>query len=215
MSTRGKRAKPAPPPKPVVEYNDERHEYRVGGEIWPSVSAVIERLQMFNGIPKDVLEAAARFGRHVHAACHLDNIGALDWGSLDPALRPYVTAWRQWQIDFDAVIEASEIIVVSERYRYCGRLDVKARVYTKNPRKERREIIDYKATSAIPRTVGPQSWAYLEALGDDTCRRRVVQLREDGTYRSKLLADGRDGTHFVSALNLYNWFASQEVDPWQ
>lgn len=190
-----------------VEFNAERHEYRVHGEIWPSVSGVIKRLNEFDElvakgfVSRQVLEAAALFGQHVHAACHLDNLGQLDWEALDANLLPYVKAWRKWQIDFEAVIVGSEVIVVSERYMYCGTLDVIARI------KGKLELIDIKATALIPRTAGPQTAAYAEAYGMADIRRRVVQLRGDGTYQSRRLGDfSQDWQNFVAGLTLHNWF---------
>jgi hypothetical protein len=184
-----------------LHFDAASHTYRVGGEVWPSVTQILDPIQLLDDIPRHVLEAAAQFGTHVHQACHLDNQGILDEAALDPALLPYVQAWRAFLADTNAVVIASELRVVNERLRYCGTLDTIARI------RGAHELVDIKATAAIPATVGPQTIAYAEALGEPRIRRRVVQLRGDGTYRSKRLNDSTDWSMFLSVLNVHNWRA--------
>lgn len=182
-----------------LSFEKETHTYRIGGQVWPSVTQVLDPLQQLDGIPADVLAAAAAFGTNVHAACHLDNLGELDEATLDTALLPYLTAWRKFQSDVGLVILASEKRVMHGGLRYAGTLDVVGLV------RDARELIDIKSTAAIPRTAGPQTAAYAEALGEPRIRRRVVQLRSDGTYRTERLTDRGDFNLFISALNLWNW----------
>jgi hypothetical protein len=183
----------------AIQFDPLLHEYRVGGVRWPSVTDVIDMLGELDGIPRAELEAAAKFGTAVHGACHLDNCGALDWQLLDPHLAPYVQAWRRAQVDLRIIVTASEQMVSNVQLRYCGRLDVLARTSGV------RELIDLKSTATIPRTVGPQTFGYADALGEPLIRRRVVLLRPDGTYRTDVLRDPRDRSNFVSALNVLNW----------
>lgn len=182
-----------------LQFDEASHTYRVSGEVWPSVTQVLDPLQMLEGIPRDILEAAAAFGTNVHAACHLDNMGALDEARLDERLRPYVEAWRKFQADTGAVILSSEQRVVHTRLRYAGTLDTICTIGSS------RELVDIKSTAAIPRTVGPQTAAYAEALGEPRIKRRVVQLRRDGTYRTERLTGRSDFNLFLSALNVHNF----------
>lgn len=177
--------------------DEATHTYRVAGEIWPAVSRIIKPLECWDGIPPDVLEAAAAFGRNVHAACHLHNIGQL--GELSPALVPYVDAWKQFLADMDVTVIGSEVRVAHATLRYCGTLDVHALI------RDREELIDLKSTVVMPRAVGPQTAGYANAMGKPRIRRRAVQLRDDGTYRSKILKDPTDWSIFLSCRNLYNW----------
>jgi hypothetical protein len=182
-----------------LQFDAESHTYRVGGQVWPSVTQILEPLQLLDGIPPHILEAAAKFGTHVHQACHLDNLGVLDWHTLDVALVPYVEAWRKFQADTRAVIVASEIRVANQKHRYCGTLDTLTRIAGV------RELTDIKSTAAIPFTVGPQTIAYAQAIDEPRIRRRVVQLRGDGTYRSERLTESTDWHNFLSVLNVHNW----------
>lgn len=182
-----------------LTFDAEAHAYYVGGARWPSVTQVLDPLQELDGIPRHVLEAAARFGTNVHQACHLHNLGILDEAQLDPALRPYVIAWQTFLTQTGARVVASEMRLAHERLRYAGTLDTICLI------DGRRTLVDIKSTADIPRTAGPQTAAYAEALGEPRIPRRVVQLRKDGSYRSKSLTDRADWNLFLSALNIHNW----------
>lgn len=185
-----------------LTFDEATHTYRISGKKVPSVSRIMDALQSWEGIPKAVLEAAAEFGRHVHEACHFDNMGTLDYDALDPQLRPYVDAWRNFLRDFKAIVVASEVMVACDTvyHRYAGRLDAIVRIG--------RDLwlIDIKSTSTIPRTVGPQTAAYKHAHGDRKLKRRVVLLKDGGKYESKILNDPADFRNFEGALIVYRWF---------
>src|SRR5580698_1030198 len=78
----------------MLQFDAEHHIYRYDGRIVPGVTSVLEPLQMLQGVPWAVLEAAREFGQHVHLACHLWNQGILDVAALDPALIPYLRDWQ-------------------------------------------------------------------------------------------------------------------------
>lgn len=192
----------------AVEFDEATHTYRVDGERYPSVSEICDLMQIWSmlregktwTVAREVLRAAAEFGTHVHEACHLDNLGQLDYDALDANLRPFVDGWRKFLADLKGVVVASEIIVVSRSHKYAGRLDALVRIRGKL------WLIDIKATSAIPRTVGPQTAAYKHAHGDTKLRRRVVRLKEDGSYESKILEETTDFAYFDAALKMARWF---------
>lgn len=186
----------------VLGFDPATHRYTVNGQVWPSVTQILEIYDLYRGVPRNVLDAAAAFGNAVHEACHLDNQGRLDNASLDRYLQPYVQAWRAWQADTNAVIVASELRVVNHRLTYCGTLDAIARIGGVE------HLVDIKTSVEIPPTVGAQTAAYAEARGTPRIRRRVVQLRADGTYRSERLSDSADWNRFLSARNVH--FTLQE-----
>lgn len=182
-----------------LAFDAERHEYRVLGQRWPSVTEILEPLQMFDGIPLETLRAAAAFGTNVHAACHLYNQGALNIATLDPALTNYVRAWQAFLSDTGAVVIASEQRVMHQSLRYAGTLDAIVRW------KGRQALIDIKTGASVPRTVGPQTAAYRHALGDLRKPRYCVHLKPDATYRVHKLDDLADWQIFLSARNIHNW----------
>lgn len=189
---------------PLLRFDEAKHEYYVGDDRYPSVTEVLDPLAQLDGIPADVLAAAAAFGSHVHAACHLYNQGRLDEDGLDPALRPYLEGWKAWLHDFRASVVASEIRCYHPGLRYAGTADVVVRIG------KRLYVLDLKTGQLVPRTVGPQLAAYREALvaGPAPYRgalgRLCVHLRPFA-YTHHACNAGGDFNVFLSALNIHRW----------
>jgi len=192
-----------------IQFDAAAHRYTVGGERFPSVTEVLDPLLELDGIPKSVLKAAAEFGTHVHMACDLYDRGVLDEPALDPHLAPYLAGWKIFLKETGAKVLHSELRVAHGTHRYAGTLD---KIITWVPRKRSRMAqIDLKS-GQVPRTVGPQTAAYMAALTDmkpdwlvPGSDRYCLQLRPDATYRLHKLTDPRDFHIFVSALNVHRW----------
>ena len=186
-----------------VAFNAERHEYHLGGQRLPSVTEVLDPINELDGIPRDVLRAAADFGTHVHLACELHDAGTLDRAQLDPALEPYLRAWETFLADTGAMIVENEARVFHPM-GYAGKLD---RVIEM---RGRYHVADLKTSATVPRTVGPQTAAYYQAWVSERGRgisstRYCIHLKPDGTYRLHKLTDPSDWSIFVSALNIWRW----------
>lgn len=184
-----------------LTFDPTLHEYRMRGERWPSVTEVLEPLLQLEGIPKAMLRAAADFGSNVHAACHLSNVGNLDWDSLDEELRPYVNAWRKFVTETGAVVLASELRIAHPKIKYAGTLDAIVRW------KGRQHVLDIKTSFSVPRTTAYQTAAYYEAVRLTgrlvTPTRYCVHLRADATYRLLKLDNRSDFNSFISCLNFW------------
>lgn len=192
-----------------IELDEVTHVYRVGGRIWPGVSEVLNPINELDGIPRDLLAAAAEFGRHVHTAVDFWNRGVLDEAALDPVLAPYLAGWKKYLQESGAVVIVSEKKVRHRLHRYCGTLDSAVALLRRARRSN--HIVDVKS-GLVPRTVGPQTAAYREAwvseqLGaaDISTTRFCVQLRPDGDYRLHKLEASTDWSMFVSCLNIHRW----------
>lgn len=193
----------------AVDFNAELHEYRVNGERWPSVTEILDPLLELDGIPRAALEAAGRFGNHVHEACHLFDEGVLDEPALDKHLRPYLEAWKLFLRESGAVVVDTERRVHHPNLKYAGTLDKVVRW-----KRNKRYVLDIKSSAAMPWTVGMQTAGYLDALALDeafeevgsplSLERYCVLLRPDGSYRAKSFNDSRDLNNFVSCLNVHN-----------
>lgn len=190
-----------PESTPICTFDEALHEYRIDGRVVPSVTQCLRYIDSFDGVPADVLEAAREFGSHVHAACDLDNRGALDEESLDPHLAEYLAGWRKFLHESKGRVVQSEQIVFSPRLLYAGTLDAVVNINGRDT------LVDIKS-GAIPRSVGPQTAAYAEALRETTGQkisaRLCVQLLAND-YRTKPLKDPADWSVFVSCLNLTKW----------
>lgn len=193
-----------------LQFDPDLHRYSVNGQGWPSVTQILEPLQILDGIPKDVLAAAAQFGSHVHLACHLHDLGRLDESDLDEPLRPYLEAWKKFLRDTGAVVFESERRVCHPSLKVAGTLDKVIRM----PRKNERFVLDIKSGSTIPWTVGMQTAAYREMLWMDgggieelpypSKTRFCCQLKPDATYKLDTLTDQRsDWNDFVSCVNVH------------
>lgn len=188
-----------------IDFDPEAHAYTLDGRSVPSVTQVLDVLNDFARIPPDVLETARIRGTYVDEACSLLDAGNLDWSTVDPDHVGYVEGYRNWLEDTDAVIIASQLKVAAPDLRYAGTLDMLAHI------KDGLCLIDRKATFEPPPSVGPQTAAYLHAVGITTThrirRRYCLHLhpKYPRGYRMTALTDKTDWTTFVSALNLHHW----------
>jgi len=186
-----------------IDFDGESHTYRVNGQRVPSVTQILQPYSGLEYVDKDVLRRAAAFGTNVHDACHLYDTGRLDEATLDPALVPYLNAWKQFLADTGAVVIFSEHRVASTRYGFAGTFD-KLLYWGKTYR-----LVDIKSGSVVPKTVGPQlaayAKAYAEEAGEVVKHRYCVHLNGD-MYASHRCSDPGDWSIFLSALNLHKHF---------
>lgn len=192
---------------PAVVLDDADHTYRVGDRRVPSVTGVLRQIDDLEGIPREYLERAAHFGRHVHMACHLFDEGVLDLEALDPPLKPYLDGWILFRETTDSVVLHSELPVYHEALGVAGTLDkVLAWRLTADP-----AVLDIKSSSVVPRSVRPQTAAYRELYlrshpGKRLSRNRYCcHLKGDGTYALHRYSSATDYNVFVSALNCHRW----------
>lgn len=192
-----------------LEFDPQTHTYTLDGRRLPSVTEVLAPLIDYSRVPPDVLERARVFGQHVHEACDLFNRDELEWSSLDPALVPYVEAWKRFIDESGAVAIASESRVYHKALGYAGTPDV-VLAWRKSL-----VIPDIKSTAVVPPTVGPQTSAYAKAYqsmhGGREPARYCIQLRADGTYSSFIRNDPADWSIFVSALNCHKFKEKHRV----
>lgn len=180
--------------------DEATHTYRLGEVVVPSVTQVLRPLSNFDAIPKHVLEAKADLGRRVHYACQLDDENDLDEDSVEFDVDPYLQGWRKFLRESGAVVLLNEQQVFDPVWRFAGTLD---NVLCLDGFKW---VVDKKTCFTVPMAAGPQTAAYLRALGDDTVTHRAaVRLRPDGTYRFDPLSGADDWSVFMSCLTLHRF----------
>lgn len=157
----------------------------------------------YAGIPASVLEYGASRGTAVHSATQYLDEEDLDESSLDPAVIPYLDAWRRFRSDTGLEVLACELPVESKRYQFDGHPD---RVVLF---RGRRAILDLKATAALSPLVALQTAgyaiAYEEQTGERIAARLAVRLLPDGTYRLESYTDRTDRFVFLAALQVAGW----------
>lgn len=186
-----------------LDFDSAAHEYHLDGQHVPGVTQVLGALEDFEGVPWHLLEAARKFGQHVHEACALMVREELDWASLDPSLVPYVEAAKRFIDESGVVVRACEFRVAHAALRYAGTLDLLG---------EWRGLamFDFKS-GVLPRSVGPQTAAYAGAYQAQTgvriARRYCVQLNPalPNGYKMHALTNAGDWHIFVSCLNIWRY----------
>ncbi len=197
-----------------IQFDEATHSYSVGNERWSSVTQIISPLHILDGIPLAALQAAADFGRNVHAATDLFDKGILDEEALDPHLEPYLAGWKSFLRDSGVVVLASEVRVSHRLLKVAGTLDKLTR--WKRFKKQFRCILDVKSGAQIHWTVGLQTAGYRELYLDTyglldpetgeplSTTRLCVHLKPEGIYKLHVLDDSRDRNDFISAVNFHN-----------
>lgn len=180
-----------------LTFDAERHEYRFLGGVVPSVTQVLQPLVDFSRVPRELLEAKRDLGQRVHEACHFFDEDDLDEETIEADVEPYLEAWKRFRVETRVDILAAEQRVFEPLLMYAGTLD---RVIGYQGA---RWVLDLKTSISTPLAVGPQTAAYLRALGDTTVlRRAAIRLRPDGTYRFDPLTGSDDWSVFMSCLTL-------------
>lgn len=187
-----------------LQFDPAAHAYTWKGRPVPSVTQILDVLDLLEGVPYEEMKAAGEFGQHVHHACHLLDQGRLDLEALDPELKPYVDRYAQFLMDSGVVVIASETIEYHREYEYAGGLDRKV-IF---PKLTVPSIMDIKTSYSVPASVGPQTAAYRElerARGRQTTPTRYcLHLRPD-SYRLIKLAWLSDFNVFVSCRTIWRF----------
>lgn len=184
-----------------LAFDAEKHEYRLGGKLLPSVTQILSIVNDFDSIPRAILENARDRGERLHAAINLFNRDDLDFDSLDNETSDDVHAWARFLRESGAIVIASEQPVVHDTLGYAGTPDVVLQWGN------RIVIPDVKASYAVPRTVGPQTAGYAEAYRATHGRRpeRYCIHIKGGNYTAHRRNDPADWSVFLSCLNVYRF----------
>jgi hypothetical protein len=188
-----------------LTFDKNTHTYYLDDKKIPSCSAILSSCGMsdYSQVPKDVLEASAKFGSAVHKCCELWDKSTLDESSLSAPLIPYRKHWIQFLCDFNAVIvkDYIETPIGSLKYRFGCTPDrvlvIKNKVW----------VLEIKTTSTILPAVGLQLAAQKIAIEENYGKvhnRVAIQLTEDG-YKLFPLDDPSDESTFLACLRVWNW----------
>lgn len=196
-----------PPECPLV-FDAEAHRYSThAGEVWPSVTQVLEPYSGLEMVPRHYLEHRAALGKAVHETVALYLADELDEAALDDTLRDYLSGFVRFLDESGFVPTASEVMVWHPKMRYAGTLDLLGQF----PRRGGQSLLDLKISEALPKTVGPQTAAYAEAYSQchmggrpNLFSRYCLRLGVD-SYRLDPLTNPTDFSVFLAALTLHRW----------
>lgn len=196
----------------IITRHDPQHVYLdETGRTWPGVTTILGSvppwLGRFDAVPADRLEYKRLLGTAIHLAIALDAEGALDEGSVDLAVWPYLKAWRRFKAETGFVARWTEQVIWHPTYGFAGTLDALGAIGRRKVLADAKSGSDQDADLA-----GPQTAAYLEAaraLGlagaEGVVERCSVHLRDDETYRIVPHTNRRDWNVFLAALELHNF----------
>ena len=190
----------------MLTFDQDKHEYRFGGVVVPSVTQVLRPMINLDFVDADLLRRASAFGTAVHMACELYDTGRLDEDALDPELVPYLNGWCKFCREHACVWDLIEERVYHPTLRYAGTLDRRGNV-DGHP-----SMVDIKSGTSLYASVGPQLAAYTHASTPvpTAYRRYAVRLYPDG-YELKQYTSPLDWPAFASLLTLRNFCGQHRI----
>lgn len=172
-----------------IDFDEEKHEYSVGGVRVPSVSEILAPLsaERYADLNPWMLKAAAAKGTAVHEGTQLIDFGIAP--DFDPEIDGYLMAYQMFLLQHEAEWGFIEGIIGYQRTNeeiplYAGTID-RFGVVDGTP-----AVLDIKTyasmTSAAQLSASCQTALYADALesnGFEVIDRLLLHLRKDGTYR--------------------------------
>ena len=176
----------------MIEFNEERHEYRWNGVVKPSVTQILAASGRcsWDCVDEETRKYALKRGQTVHWLCQLEDEGALNWRTVPTDLRGYRKSWRSWKRHSGFQVLWIERIFYVARYGFAGRVDRTGSFpATSMYGTGSSGVVDLK-TGEIGDWVRFQLCLYTLAVDPRPAiarriRRIGVGLRADGTYKVK------------------------------
>lgn len=197
-------AMPTETATPELQFNPDRHEYRLGDKLLVPVSSIIEwagiKGFMAGGGGGGGPNLAALVGTATHAAIKLDVEGRLDESTVDRRAMGYLAGFRAFKNDLNILPLNWELMVWNEAAGVAGTLDM---VCTLQGIKGW-WLLDYK-TGAKCDWHAIQTAAYAWLKGDRTLNRACLYLREDGSYKLDEHKSPLDFDAWLGCIALANW----------
>lgn len=201
----------------MIELLSSERSYEVDGRKLARVTTILSDLRLIYRIDD---EAAKARGTAVHLAIRYLLEERLDWKTVDSAILPYVQAAQKFCSDMDVHPIYIEQHMALPELGYAGTPDL---ICTFG-RSSAKAVVDW-STGAIPVTKGLQMIAYGAArpIGAQPPKqpqppigRVAVELRDDGTYNTKIFdvkhwyADWRA---WLGAISLWTWVQRVKARP--
>jgi len=158
-------------------FDEGRHVYTLNGADLPSVTTVIDNgVRPYAGVPRELLDRAARFGTAMHLMVKYYLAEELDEDSLDPPLAGCLQGFKTFQAERPDIFEEQPIVEkpgYHKRLKYAGTPDLDFP----------RIVIDIKSRETNMLTDGMQTAAYDHMTGKGDRERYVLELHQDGNYK--------------------------------
>lgn len=157
---------------PDFRFCESSHTYTLNGVRLASVTEIIDgALNLYAGVPRELMERAQQFGRAVHKTVELYLLDDLDEPSLDDGLRGPLEAFKRWQDGYPHFCQGARI----EQPGYHKRLK-----FAGTPDIEGCAVIDIKSRKVNMLADPMQCAGYDHMTGDGKRERYCLELRQDG-----------------------------------
>lgn len=183
----------------LIEFDEEKHVYRVGGKKVPAVSDILKSI----GISKDFTMVDPFYrdrGIAVHKAIEFYLEGDLDESQLDSVCVPYIDGFKKWWGERPYNMGLSkELRLYSQKYNFAGTLDLVLW--------DDGKIVDYKCSKSPDPASELQGVLYQQLVLENYQKVlpfSVLQLPGDGLFMEiKHLEPQSDLLEAI--MRLYNW----------
>ena len=191
-------------------FDQEHHEYRVGGRVLPSVTQLMDKYGITNSEWYGY-QASIR-GSYVHKATEFMDEDDLDIEDQDELLQPFLRAYEKFKAEANVTWELSELQMYHDLDWFAGTLDRTG--FLPNGK---RILVDIKSG-------GMPAWVHIQLAGYRKLLKRhesriestyrpiedfyALQLRKDGTYRfNKIpILKIHEGQKIIDSMLLLNHF---------
>ena len=195
----------------MLEFNEDRHEYKWNGVIVPSVTQILKPLTDFGRVPPAILEHARQEGVAIHKMVELELDGDLDIHALPPWMSPYYEAWRKFVKDTGFQCVGSEVRLYHHKLSYAGTADLIGEMSNVKG-VNGLALIDIKRSLFAGAVIGLQlagyadAWAAEDLMGIGKIKHRyALQLIHNGTYKLEPFNDPSDSSTFLACLTMHRW----------
>lgn len=175
-----------------LDFDPEKHEYRLDGELIPSVSELLKPLTEagYANINPAVLAEAARRGTEVHEATESIDYG-LDPEDISPDIFPYLDAYCAFLRDYRPEWYGIEDMVCGSYTSSWGGVEYAGTIDRWGMIDGKMSVLDIKTVQAPSTrqkvTTAVQTYAYARALhqmgkAEQYSNLYALYLKKDGTY---------------------------------
>ena len=193
-------------------FEEESHTHYIGGVIVPGITTVIAPLYDFSGVPFHIMEASRQYGTAVHKVVELFCFDALDLDALDLSLVPSLQAFEQWLKDYgfnksDFIVETpmgdpALMVACIPDLILDGKLIVEIKSREPN-----------QLTDSIQTVCQEHVWKKNGGERTKEYERRVLTLRQDGTYKYQKVNDKQAMPRFRKLLDYY--YDTKTINSWR
>lgn len=194
------------------KFYEETHTHTIGGAIVPGITTLLKPLYDFSHVPEHILSAACSYGSNVHKSVELYCYGTLDIDELDPKLISPLSAFQQWLKDYrfktsDFIVEVPMgdprlMVACIPDLILDGKLIVDLKTRKAN-----------HVTDSIQTVCQEHIWKQNGGERVKEYERRVLELKQDGTYTYTKVNDRQAMPRFRKLLDYY--YDTQLINSWR